>query len=116
MFRNFKSKATNFYNKLFLKEQTNFLLDSLTLRVKDKEIQEHYNMMRAEIKNDRLRCLGEHCVGILGFEEGVLRHHVLLFEVISGVKQSLRHRGKLILAHSCVIVLRTAVPHASLHF
>jgi hypothetical protein len=47
MFRNFKSKAANFYNKLFLKEQTNFLLDSLTLRVKDKEIQEHYNMMRA---------------------------------------------------------------------
>jgi len=35
------------YHRLFLKKQTNFLLDSLTLRVKDKEIQDHYNMMRA---------------------------------------------------------------------
>ena len=45
--RNFKAKATDFYNRLFLRKKTNFLLDSLTLRVKDKEIQDHYNMMRA---------------------------------------------------------------------
>jgi len=42
-----KKKVTDVYNRLFLKKQTNFLLDSLTLRVKDKEIQDYYNMMRA---------------------------------------------------------------------
>ena len=44
---NLGQRLQSVYNRLFLKKQTNFLLDSLTLRVKDKEIQDHYNMMRA---------------------------------------------------------------------